>query len=134
MMVRVSQSATGQYVVSHDPSDTVMVGDDLVELYERMKAHLEASPGGLEHSPAPGPNAARGSGWARWALVLVACVLPFVWLGVLHLSLGQLVSELTMVTPDHDSPDDQDLRARVERLERGRLQDSHGQRFASGSA
>jgi hypothetical protein len=113
-MFVVNQSATGQYVITHPPTNTVMVGDDLVATFERMRSFAESLDESTQVSaptvsPAPAPSRLPILGIA--ALVL----LPFVWLGALHVSLGRLVSELR--APSSDADDRKELRARIERLE-----------------
>lgn len=119
-MLQVSQSSTGQFVVTHLPSNTVMVGDDLVATYEQMRGFV-AGLGPVAHAPAAAPpaRAGLGSSATHWVLLAALALLPFVWLGALHVSLGRLVSELRVAPPAADLPTPNvDLRARVERLER----------------
>lgn len=119
-MLQVSQSSTGQFVVTHLPSNTVMVGDDLVATYEQMRGFVAGlGPAALAPAAAPPARAGLGSSATHWVLLAALALLPFVWLGALHVSLGRLVSELRVAPPAADLPTPNvDLRARVERLER----------------
>ncbi len=112
-MFVVSQSATGQYVITHPPTNTVMVGDDLVSTWERMRTFADGLAGAAVPAPAAVPTKPR----APLSLVIagVLVLLPFIWLGALHVSLGRLVAELR--APAADADDRKELRARIERLE-----------------
>lgn len=116
---QVSQSATGQFVVMHPASNTVMVGDDLAATYEQMRAAVAGLGDAARAAPAPSPGARLGSSAAHWISLAALALLPFVWLGALHVSLGRLVAELRLDPPiaDRELPG-ADLRARVERVER----------------
>lgn len=71
----------------------VMVGEDLAATYARMQEHLREHPEQAT-SPAPGatPSASRSRAW--WVGASVMVLLPFVWLAVLHYTLGHLVQQL----------------------------------------
>jgi hypothetical protein len=132
---QVSQSATGQFVVIHPASNTVMVGDDLAATYEQMRAfvaglgHVAAGAAPVAGVAAEGAaagaslgarlGATLGSSAAHWVLLAALALLPFVWLGALHVSLGRLVAELRVAPPAAGKEQfGADLRARVERVER----------------
>lgn len=124
-MLQVSQSATGQFVVTDPASNTVMVGDDLVATYAQMRSFVAGLGDAAKAAPVPAPSlGARlgsrlGSSGAHWLVLAALALLPFVWLGALHVSLGRLVAELSLARPagSKEQPG-ADLRARVERVER----------------
>ena len=113
-MFVVNQSATGQYVITHPPTNTVMVGDDLVATYERMRAFAASLDESTQVS-APSVRPAREGSRLPVLAIAALALLPFVWLGVLHLSLGRLVSELR--APGVDEDERKELRARIDLLE-----------------
>ena len=124
-MFLVSRSITGQYVVQHPATNTVIVGDDLTATFERMRALTDGQPGGEATGGAGnGPTEPAGRAEPRRARPRIApwlalALLPFLWLGALHVSLGRLVSELRAAAPaSGESTATSELRARVERLER----------------
>lgn len=96
-MIRVTKSDTGQFVLIHDPSQTVVVDDRLEAAFERMLSQVKANHPEMaadltrpfEAHKAEQRAGARVLGGFAWLLVL----LPFVWLGVLHQSMGSLVDE-----------------------------------------
>ncbi|HWB78566.1 MAG TPA: hypothetical protein VG755_26560 [Nannocystaceae bacterium] len=116
----MSRSITGQYVVTHPATKTVIVGDDLEATFERMRALTESEPAAANATePAAPAPAATERARARMLPWIALALLPFVWLGALHLSLGRLVSELRAATPGaSESTTVSELRARIERLER----------------
>lgn len=115
-MFQVRQSATGQFVLVDPATDTVVVADDLREGYERMTALV----GAAAEAPVPDVAASKtppgATGWPKLAVIGVLAVLPFVWIGALHLTLGRLLSELRAQIATPESGDE--TRARLERLER----------------
>ena len=118
-MFLVSRSITGQYVVTHPATKTVIVGDDLEATFERMRALTESEPAAHATEPAAPAPAATERARTRMLPWIALALLPFVWLGALHLSLGRLVSELRAATPNaNESTVVSELRARIERLER----------------
>jgi len=90
-MFQVHRSESGQYVLMHAASETVVVSDDLAAGFARISAAVAGAAG----APAPTAPVRAPVGNGR-ALIIVALVLPFVWLLVLHLSLGQLAAELAV--------------------------------------
>ncbi len=122
-MYFVSRSATGQYVVTDPSSKTVLVGDDLAATFERMVELAAKSSGGVPAQlDAMAPEQPLKSGVAAnraWLPWLAMGLLPFIWLGALHISLGRLVSEMRAVKPVAAHSDEEtELAARLERLER----------------
>ena len=114
-MYLVGRSDTGQYVVTDPATRTVMVGDDLPALFDRMAA--ACGEGGAAFEPA---SVAPVAATPRASVVpwLAMALLPFVWLGALHVSLGRLVTEVRLGKPDAEDQGVVDLRARVDRVER----------------
>ena len=95
-MLKVYRSETEQYVVVHEPSQSVVLADTFEEAHARLRERLGdrfdeevATPPTAASGRSRGPTAAIGYG-----LLAVLALLPFVWLGVLHVSLGALVVEL----------------------------------------
>lgn len=116
-MYLVGRSDTGQYVVTDPATKTVMVGDDLPALFDRMAATCGA--GGAAFEPASvAPVAPASTPRASVVPWLAMALLPFVWLGALHVSLGRLVTEVRLGKPEAEDPGVVDLRARVDRVER----------------
>lgn len=114
-MFELSQSATGQFVLVHRPSQTVIVGDDLAATWERMRERVgeRAGPEVAVAVPTAPPSPR-----ARTAAIGLLVGLAFAWLGVLHLSLGRLASELRGAPSEATQVPLDDLRARVDRVER----------------
>jgi hypothetical protein len=115
-MFVVSRSTTGQYVVSDPATNTVVVGDDLGATFERLAALVADKPARAD-VPAPASAPARAS--LKLVPYVALALLPFVWLGALHLSLGRLVSELRQATvPAAPTEALTQIGARLDRLER----------------
>lgn len=76
----------------------VMVGEDLDSTYARLEQWLEAHP---QASEANGPPAAPGRTRTRAGFIGlgILAALPFIWLGVLHFTLGGLVEGLWQAKP-----------------------------------
>lgn len=119
-MFQVSQSTTGQFVVTHPASGTVMVGDDLAATYAQMRSFVAALGPAALVAATTEPQRSPVAPMARWLAVGALALLPFVWLGALHVSLGRLVSELhaAPAAAGQQIQPNPDLRARVERVER----------------
>ena len=98
-----------------------MVGDELGATYEQMRSFVAGLGDAARAAPAPAPSLGSrlGSSAAHWLVLAALALLPFVWLGALHVSLGRLVAELSLAPPagSKEKPG-ADLRARVERVER----------------
>lgn len=94
-MIQVHRSESGQFVLIHPATQTVVVSDDVaagfVALEERVRGAREVAAGPA--GPATPTTTERWRAALPWAL---AIGLPFVWLVVLHLSLGRLASELVV--------------------------------------
>src|SRR5690606_28990372 len=118
---------TGSYVLVHEPSQTVMVGDDLDATYARLQEHVRADPT-LDHAvaPSPSPSPSRRGAWL--AGVGALALLPFLWLGVLHYTLGRLIDELRATPVSAPAEDVQALRAELEELRQvvSRVEDEVG--------
>ena len=116
MAFAVSRTDTGQFVLQDPRTDTVVIDDDLVAGFERLEqlAAERAGPGGEGGDPGPsgGPSAFAFRGGPRYAVLVLAVVLPFVWLGVFYLSVASLVSEQALGSGDQRATED-----RVEALE-----------------
>lgn len=90
-MFQVHRSESGQYVLMHPATETVVVSDELVAGFARISAAVGSETG----TPARAAAAAPPVGSGR-VLVIFAVVLPFVWLLALYLSLGRLAAELAV--------------------------------------
>jgi len=112
-MFELSRSSSGQYVVIHRPTQTCVVGDDLQAAFDRARAEVGD---GAEVPAATAAAPGGASGRARLLGIGLLALLPFVWLGAMHVSLGRLVTELR-VAPQAPAPQLEDLRARIDRLE-----------------
>jgi hypothetical protein len=126
-MITVRRSDTGSFVLVHEPSQAVIVGDDLDAAYARMEEHLRAHPSArAEPEPAGAPATRR---WAWLVGVGVLALLPFLWLVVLHYTLGRLVDELREQPAAAPIEDVQALRAELEALRQvvSRVEDQLGQ-------
>lgn len=88
-MIEVHRADTGHFVLTHRATDTVVVSEDLAAGYARIEPALREA----AKAPPALPGASHRS--ARWPWLLVA-LLPFVWLVVLHASLGRLIGELAV--------------------------------------
>jgi hypothetical protein len=118
-MIQVHRSESGQYVLIHPATQTVVVSDDVAAGYAAIGERVR----GARDAPAEAPTAATD----RWRAALpwaLAIVLPFVWLVALHLSLGRLASELVVglrAPPSKAQPvtrkELEDLRLEVARVE-----------------
>lgn len=89
-MIQVQRSESGQYVLIHPSSSTVVVSDDLAAGFAAISEKVR----GAREAPAAAAEAP-----SRWRALLpwgLAIGLPFVWLLALHLSLGRLASELVI--------------------------------------
>lgn len=94
-MITVRRSDTGTYVLVHEPSQVVVVGEDLQATYESLQEHLLDDPGPAGPGPsAPHQPGAPASRRAWMVGIAVLALLPFLWLSVLHVSLGRLIDEL----------------------------------------
>ncbi|MBK7827244.1 hypothetical protein [Nannocystis sp.] len=90
-MFQVHRSESGQYVLMHPATETVVVSDDLAAGFARLSAAV----GDAADTPVRMAPAASTVGSGR-TVVIVAAVLPFVWLLALYLSLGRLAAELAV--------------------------------------
>ena len=112
-MICVYKSNSGQWVLTHPESESVVLGDDFESTYEQMREHLATHHPGME-SASPAHRLTTGSGgtrtgesaraWPPSRLLLAGLILlPFLWLSILHLSLGSLLSEVRLGAISHPS-------------------------------
>lgn len=116
MPYQVSRTDTGQFVLLDPTTDTVVIDDELAPGF----AKLEQAVAGKPPRPAPPPGADPvGSsafgfrGGPRYTPLLLAIVLPFLWLAVLYLALAHLLAETAL-----DRSRSEATEARIEQLER----------------
>ncbi|MCH9683240.1 MAG: hypothetical protein K0V04_17530 [Deltaproteobacteria bacterium] len=128
-MITVRRSDTGAHVLIHEPSQTVMVGEDLAATYAKMEQHLGEHPTLASASDTAARAPQTNPRWA-WLVGLGAvALLPLLWLAVLHYTLGGLIDELRAAPPAAtDSEQVQDLQAQLSALEQNvsRLEDALG--------
>lgn len=126
-MITVRRSDTGSFVLVHEPSQTVMVGEALDATYARMQEHLRDHP---SLPPATVAAAGGASPWRAWLVGLgVLAVLPFLWLGVLHYTLGRMIDELRAApAPAASSEEIEQLRSELGELQQvvSRVEDEVG--------
>ncbi len=128
-MITVRRSDTGAHVLVHEPSDTVMVGEDLAATHARMEEHLRDNP---SLATGPAPAAATSAVASRWAWLVglgVLALLPFLWLAVLHYTLGGLIDELRTAPATDATEQLMRLQGDVQALEQtlSRIEDAQGQ-------
>jgi hypothetical protein len=93
MPYQVTRTDTGQFVLIDPTSETVVIDDDLVAGFAKLDTILASKP---RTSPPPLTATTRAfefRGGPRYTPILLAIVLPFVWLLALYLALGQLLSQ-----------------------------------------
>lgn len=129
-MITVRRSDTGSFVLVHEPSQTVMVGEDLDATFARMQERLRDDPSLPRTVAAPAAPRPRYA----WLVGLgVLALMPFLWLGVLHYTLGRMIDELR-AAPEPPAPSEQveQLRSELEELRQvvSRVEDEvgHGRR------
>ncbi len=87
------------FVLVDPRTGTVATGDNLVEAHTRM---LARHPGADEDTGTTGSPPTSSRSWVRPAALvglLVVAALPFVWLSVLHYSLGRMLADLRPHAP-----------------------------------
>lgn len=98
-MIRVYKSDTGQFVLMHPSTQTVMIEENLQTAYEKMEAHLQKNHPNLLAETEP-PFEKRSEphrepfARARFFLYLFIVLLPFLWLVALHYTLVSLVDDV----------------------------------------
>ncbi|HEO71042.1 MAG TPA: hypothetical protein ENN80_07245 [Candidatus Hydrogenedentes bacterium] len=97
-MIHVYKSDTGQYVLVHSPTQTVIIDDDIESGFDRIHRHVaENHPGYTEdvsELPEFPSGTATPSSRARWALLALVIVLPFLWLAALHYAVSSVATDL----------------------------------------
>lgn len=96
-MLKVHRTDTDEIVLIHEATQTVVVGDSFDAAFEKLRQLLGErldDPLLPPAEPASRRDPARATAWARYALLAILVALPFVWLAVLHTSLGSLAVEL----------------------------------------
>ncbi len=91
MPYQVTRTDTGQFVFIDPASETVVIDDDLVAGFAKLDKILAERP--PTPKPAIGPTAFQFRGGPRYTPILLAIVLPFVWLLALYLALGNLLAQ-----------------------------------------
>ncbi|HOZ47551.1 MAG TPA: hypothetical protein PLO37_20325 [Candidatus Hydrogenedentes bacterium] len=94
-MIQVHRSDTGQYVLTHPPSETVVIDDDLDAGYEKIVAQIRQDcPELIDGVDEPFAGAAAPCRTrARWALVALVAALAFAWLAGFRHAYGAVVSD-----------------------------------------
>lgn len=88
-MIQVYRTETGQFVLVHAASRTVIIDEDLAQGFEKMENLAKNSSSGDPHVEI-GSSPAKSAG-LQTPLLILLCLLPFLWLGILHYSLASLV-------------------------------------------
>jgi hypothetical protein len=115
-MLTLHRSDAGTFVLTHPASQSVVVTEDPLAGVRELEARVgpTATAAGAE----PAAPTAAAPARTMWA---VAAAVPFVWLVVLHLSLGRLTAELAQQLRDPGGSALQrevdELRLQVTRLE-----------------
>ena len=91
-MFEVHRSESGQFVLLHRATGTVVISDEIAAGFETLTAKVR----GAREVAAPIVEPPASRGWKAALPWLLAIGLPFVWLIALHLSLAQLASELVI--------------------------------------
>lgn len=93
MPYQVTRTDTGQFVLIDPTSETVVIDDDLVAGFAKLDKILADKPRPPALSPSAAARPFEFRGGPRYTPILVAIVLPFVWLLALYLALGHLLSQ-----------------------------------------
>jgi hypothetical protein len=112
MPYQVTRTDTGQFVLIDPTSETVVIDDDLVAGFAKLDKILADKP----RTPAPVLTPTTGAfafrGGPRYTPMLLAIVLPFVWLLALYLALGHLLSQHSLTLEQA-----KDTKAQIDELE-----------------
>lgn len=106
-MIKIYRSDTGQFVLVHDATKTVIIDDELSRAYEKMQTYIEENhpEAAALTASLPFDQSGRSSrdtpALVRYGLLFFLVLLPFLWLGILHYSLGSLIDEVMM---NRDAP------------------------------
>ncbi|MFV8749792.1 hypothetical protein ACNOYE_04525 [Nannocystaceae bacterium ST9] len=114
MPYQVTRTDTGQFVLIDPATETVVIDDDLVAGFSKLDSILAdkaKQPGAPALSPAPNAFAFRGG--PRYTPMLLAIVLPFVWLLALYLALGNLLAQHSLTLDQA-----KDTQTEIDELER----------------
>jgi pyruvate/2-oxoglutarate dehydrogenase complex dihydrolipoamide acyltransferase (E2) component len=103
-----------------------MVGESLEATFTRMQEHLGDNPS-LPTAPTPTETTGPRRAWLVGLGVLA--LLPFLWLGVLHYTLGRMIDELRASPPPAETEPLEQLRSELEELRQvvSRVEDEVGQ-------
>jgi hypothetical protein len=118
MAFQVSRTDTGQFVLIDPATDVVIIDDDLAVGFTKLERTVADKPPTPAAVGAAAP-ATQGTatfsfvGGPRYTAVLLAVVLPFVWLAVLYLALANLLSEHSL-----DRSSARETQTKIEELER----------------
>lgn len=96
-MFEVHRSESGQYVLLHRATGTVVVSDELTAGFETISERVRGAREDVAPvAETPVVSAPVKRGWQAASPWLLAIGLPFVWLLVLHVSLSRLASEMVV--------------------------------------
>ena len=121
-MIRVYKSDTGQFVLVHYPSQTVIIDESLDSAFEKMDAYVkENHPELVKEIMQPfertSGSAESGFGKVRFALLLFLVILPFIWLATLHYSMASLITDFRSEPESEVTSTIQELSGQVEKLQ-----------------
>jgi hypothetical protein len=93
MPYQVTRTDTGQFVLIDPATETVVIDDDLVAGFSKLDKILADKPRAPGVRPTNQSSEFGFRGGPRYTPILLAIVLPFVWLLALYLMLNHLLSQ-----------------------------------------
>jgi hypothetical protein len=118
MPYQVTRTDTGQFVLIDPGSETVVIDDDLASGFAKLDKILAERPRTAAAATAVPASAFEFRGGPRYTPMLLAIVLPFVWLAALYLLLAHLLSQhsLTLEQAKDTQAQITDLQAELQAL------------------
>jgi len=121
-MIRVSKSDTGQYVLVHELSQTVIIDSNLEEGFQKMQASIQERFPEMAAQVPSALNAQRPPrSHAQYGLLLFVALLPFLWLAILHYSMGTLVDDFLLHNRVQVSPTESQYHEMNQKIEQIQL-------------
>lgn len=118
MPYQVTRTDTGQFVLIDPVSETVVIDDDLASGFAKLDTILAERPRSTAAATPTPASAFEFRGGPRYTPMLLAIVLPFVWLAALYLLLAHLLSQhsLTLEQAKDTQAQISDLQAELQAL------------------
>lgn len=118
MPYQVTRTDTGQFVLIDPASETVVIDDDLATGFAKLDQILAERPRAAVAATPARASAFEFRGGPRYTPMLLAIVLPFVWLAALYLLLAHLLSQhsLTLEQAKDTQAQIVDLQAELQAL------------------